>query len=259
MSGFKISSITNLQHLFNSGLLLGVPVQYTTALQNNQSIFYNATLGIWQNGSGGTSGTSIPDGTVTEPGLYFAAETDTGIYRVGTNDMGFTAGGTEVHRAVRLGSGRPKLLVGDYDSSVSPLFQVGSNTLWNRVYHAGSGSSKTFTFNLAPNSTNPALEYSPCIIQIGVTTGTRNSVDEQIIGSKRITTGFIRLDNNTMSDSTVLEDINSGTYPSMTITTNALLNGFSVTITTPTTGIQMKNVVNVNYTGGELYIEDVTE
>jgi hypothetical protein len=33
------------------------------------------------------------DGVVATPGIAFASDTDTGIYRIGANDMGFAAGG----------------------------------------------------------------------------------------------------------------------------------------------------------------------
>jgi hypothetical protein len=264
MSSFKISSITNLQHLFNSGLLLGVPIQYTTPLLNNNSIFYNSALGVWENGVGGSGGgVSMPDGSVTNPGLFFASETDTGIYKIATRDMGFTVGGLEVFQAIQTTTNRPKVLVGNNESpnssTVAPFFQIGTNTLFNRVYDAGSGSTKTFTMTLSPNSIMPLGEYSPCVFQINITTGTRNTTDTQIIGSKRVTIGFIRQDNNTASTSTILEDINSGTYPSMTFNTAALVNGFSVSITTPSTGIAMKNVISINYVGGELFLENITE
>ena len=261
---FKISSITNLQHLYNSGLFLGVPIQYTTPLQTNNSIFYNSTLGIWENGTGGGGGgVTIPDGSVTNPGLFFTSEINTGIYKPpGPNTMGFTVGGIEVFEALQTSSGRPKLLIGNADSSdsntISPLFQIGTNTLFNRVYDSSSGSTKTFTIILSSNSILPLNEYSPCIFQIGVTTGTRNSYDSQIIGSKRVTIGFIRQDGTTTSSSTVLEDINSGVYPSLTFNTS-MLNGFSVTIQTPVTGIDMKNVVNINYVGGELFIDNIID
>ena len=35
-----------------------------------------------------------PDGTVTDPSYSFASDTNTGIYRVGAEQLGFTAGGT---------------------------------------------------------------------------------------------------------------------------------------------------------------------
>jgi hypothetical protein len=45
-----------------------------------------------------------PDGTVSEPGIRFADDLDTGIYRIGANILGIAAGGTERIRATTTGA-----------------------------------------------------------------------------------------------------------------------------------------------------------
>ena len=42
-----------------------------------------------------TGQVSVPDGTASAPGIRFSGDTDTGIYRVGTNTLGITTGGTQ--------------------------------------------------------------------------------------------------------------------------------------------------------------------
>lgn len=263
MSSFKISSITNLQHLFNAGMFLGVPIQYNTALVNNNSIFFNASLGVWENGTGGSGGISVPDGTVSAPGLFFTTEPDTGLYKVAPLATGFTVGGLEVMQTIQTTSGRPKVMIGNNESAnsstLSPFLQVAGHTMYNRVYDSASGGSKTFTFILEPNSFLTPTEYSPCLFDINITTGTKSTLDATVIGSKRLTVGIMRTDNNTLSSSTVLEDINSGVFPSVSIDVGTLVNGFSVTVVTPSTGVEMKNVFSINFLGGEMFLQDVLE
>lgn len=42
------------------------------------------------------TGIGIPDGTVASPGLKFTADGDSGLYRIGPNDLGIAAGGVKV-------------------------------------------------------------------------------------------------------------------------------------------------------------------
>lgn len=55
---------------------------------------------------------SLSDGAVGTPSLFFTADTNTGIYRIGTDQMGFTAGGVKV-ADVLLTSGQRTFTFGD--------------------------------------------------------------------------------------------------------------------------------------------------
>jgi hypothetical protein len=70
---------------------VGVPAGGTTGqvLTKLDAADYNT---IWQTPSGGSVG-AIPDGTEAAPGLAFAADPNTGLYRPGTDQVGITAGG----------------------------------------------------------------------------------------------------------------------------------------------------------------------
>jgi len=65
----------------------------------------------------------VADGTVAAPGITFASDTDTGIYRVGTNALGITTGGS---------------VAVDFDS-------VGNTNVYGRLRSAGNLSSSSWT------------------------------------------------------------------------------------------------------------------
>lgn len=46
------------------------------------------------NGNNVANASTFSDGTVSAPGVAFTSDTDTGIYRIGANNIGFAAGGT---------------------------------------------------------------------------------------------------------------------------------------------------------------------
>jgi hypothetical protein len=55
---------------------------------------YNgSTWGALGGGGGGSGATSIADGTAAAPGLAFASDTDTGLYRPGADSLGFATAG----------------------------------------------------------------------------------------------------------------------------------------------------------------------
>ena len=71
-----------------------------TTIANDAAEFESLGSGNWRcvsytrsNGLNVSNANGIGDGTVGAPGLSFATDTDTGIYRVGANSMGFSAGG----------------------------------------------------------------------------------------------------------------------------------------------------------------------
>ncbi|MCS7316707.1 MAG: hypothetical protein NZZ41_00085 [Candidatus Dojkabacteria bacterium] len=60
------------------------------------------------------------DGTVTNPSIYFTADTDTGIYRPGSDTIGFTTGGVEKFRITATGG----TFTGNFNLSLGSTLQA---------------------------------------------------------------------------------------------------------------------------------------
>ena len=75
-------------------------VEQSAALQEDQLRRIAALERASTSGSGGSVVIPDPlllaDGSAAAPSLAFTADTDTGMYRAGTNEIGFTAGGVEL-------------------------------------------------------------------------------------------------------------------------------------------------------------------
>lgn len=106
--------------------------------------------------------TGIPDGTVNEPAIAFLTDEDTGIYRIGENDLGIaTAGVNRVNiSTTSLTSGLR--LLGIQGSAAAPAysFLADSNT---GIYSSGSDE-----VSIAAGGAD--------VLRIGATNGTLNSV-----------------------------------------------------------------------------------
>jgi hypothetical protein len=115
----------------------------------------------------------IPDGSVATPGLRFLNDTDTGIYRSGSNTLGLVTGASA--RLFINSSG----LVGIGTSSVNALLEVNNSTAGGEVQriegnYDGSGSVILTNWRRAGGSVAAALKYnddsSPLCMSIGTTT-----------------------------------------------------------------------------------------
>ena len=73
----------------------------------------------------------ISDGTAAAPSLAFTADSDTGIYRAGTNEIGFTAGGVEL---LSVGSADVDVVTGH----LNVFSNTGSDTISLGEYSGGS-------------------------------------------------------------------------------------------------------------------------
>lgn len=85
-----------------SSLILPTAGSITTAA-GDCAHFLSLGGGNWRclayqraDGSSLSNQTILPDGSVSTPALRFTSDTDTGLYRVGPNTMGFAAGGDQV-------------------------------------------------------------------------------------------------------------------------------------------------------------------
>tara|TARA_R110000868_G_scaffold58139_5_gene179657 strand:- start:320 stop:2125 length:1806 start_codon:yes stop_codon:yes gene_type:complete len=106
-----------------------------------------------------TAGNSLfPDGLESAPSIQFGLDTDTGIYRIGTNNIGIATNGTlrwHVSSAGSLFSGS-----GNYDYNIGAALVLGSS---------GTASAPTFTFGSSAD-TNTGM-YRVSEDQIGFTAG----------------------------------------------------------------------------------------
>lgn len=91
---------------------------------------------------GGVAYARVAPGSVSIPGLSFLNDTDTGIYSVTTNRIGFSAGGSLAFEAANYGSGG--LLQINVGTSTNPGigFAGGTNT---GIYQAGGVGTLSFT------------------------------------------------------------------------------------------------------------------
>ena len=74
---------------------------------------------------------SLPDGTALAPSLTFTSDPDTGMYRAGTNEIGFTAGGVEL---LSVGSADVDVVTGH----LNVFSNTGSDTISLGEYSGGS-------------------------------------------------------------------------------------------------------------------------
>jgi hypothetical protein len=90
------------------------------------------------NVSGTISGAiSLSDGTAASPGLYFTSDTNTGIYRPGTDVFGISAGGNDVARFVG-------------NTSAVNYFSIGSSVTTNPLTIAAAGTDTDISIALSP-------------------------------------------------------------------------------------------------------------
>ncbi|MEK6249051.1 MAG: hypothetical protein N2C12_12785, partial [Planctomycetales bacterium] len=92
----------------------------------------------------------ISDGTAAAPSLAFTADTDTGMYRAGTNEIGFTAGGVEL---LSVGSADVDVVTGH----LNVFSNTGSDTISLGEYSGGSNLAaiETSSFYALLGTGNP--------------------------------------------------------------------------------------------------------
>lgn len=105
-----------------------------------------------------TTSVLIPDGTAAAPSVQFSADTNTGIYRIGTDNFGFATAGVlrwHISASGNLFSGS-----GNYDYTIGASLFLGSS---------GSASAPTFSFG-SSTDTNTGM-YRVGEDQLGFTAG----------------------------------------------------------------------------------------
>ena len=113
---------------------------WVSFVQDTGSLLYY-TGSIWSN-IGAAVSSLFGDGTVGAPGIAFASDADTGIYRIGTNSLGIATGGVLRHTI-------------DTANETTTLNQIGPD---------GSASAPSYSFSADPDNglyrigtNNPAL------------------------------------------------------------------------------------------------------
>ena len=131
----------------------------TGTSSTNVALTLTASGGTTNNALNITAGSSLfPDGSVSTPSIQFGSDTDTGIYRIGTNNIGIATNGTlrwHVSSGGNLFSGS-----GNYDYNIGASLVLGSS---------GSASAPTFSFGSSAD-TNTGI-YRVGEDQLGFTAG----------------------------------------------------------------------------------------
>lgn len=193
------------------GLILPTAANITTAA-GDTAMFVSLGSGFWKcilftraNGQSLVSVASINDGTVSAPGLYFLSDTDTGMYRIGTNNMGFTCGGTKV-----------------LDVATGAVVLTGSLTVTNGATIGGgltssngfSSTSGTATLTATTNIFTWAAAGSTAVQAVGNWTHTMQAGAYQIDLDKTNGLGFFKVDGTNGNSIYLYAGAASATAPS---------------------------------------------
>lgn len=227
-------------------LLVGLVVPVGAEAQNifrRDIIYVGGGTGDPLNGDGGSSfygdGRAtfdgkllIPDGTVGAPGIGFKDDTNTGIYRIGADDLGFTLGGVEGFSldasafTAGVSSGANKIMFG-YDGTRGRIqtgagkelfLSVGGNTFGtattNIILKTNQSTNLLGDLNLT-NSTDPTITATTAGQNLVLTTasgdvfiddslGVHTGSPQSLIHSVAVNSGGdvegIRIQNNTLTD-----------------------------------------------------------
>ena len=132
--------------------------------------------------SGTSSEIGIPDGTVTAPGLYFGSDVNNGLYRIGTDNWGISAGGVLAQSYGTLG-----VSIGVNGTAADPGLQFRSG-----ASAAGFFSPAVGTLGFAVADTEAGRITAAAGLLWGQST-------ETTPGDATTTTGFALLGNGRMS------------------------------------------------------------
>ena len=114
----------------------------------------------------------IPDGTVSLPGLAFTNETSSGLYRVGPNNIGLSAFGSEGIDFHQIGAGQVNVGIGIAASAGSTNFFTANRTLNGIVdYNFGNASAGANSATIFQIANGPSSNYTLIENWANTTTG----------------------------------------------------------------------------------------
>jgi hypothetical protein len=176
------------------------------------------------NVSGSISGAiSVSDGTAAAPGLYFTSDTNTGIYRPGTDVFGITSGGNDVARFVGNTSAVNYFSIGASIAS-SPLAIAAAGTDTDvgisispkgaGTVNLGSNLANYITVKGAAASSSPVIAAAGSDTDVGITLTPKGAGRVTIAGAAgtelNVTTS------STASSTTAVSGIASGSTTNIT-------------------------------------------
>lgn len=140
-------------------------------------------------GGGGAPSFELENGTAAAPALTFVSDTDTGVYRIGANNVGFSAGGTLQfdYNTTRILSAVPIYLPNG--SAAAPSVAIGEPA--TGFFSPGAGTVRFAT------GTASIIVFSSAGIQIIPSTGVLSFGSPSDVLLKRGGAGVLRLENGT--------------------------------------------------------------
>lgn len=166
-----------------TSLILPTAASITTAA-GDTALMVSLGSGNWRclaynraSGDSALGGTSFQDGTVGSPGMKFANDTDSGLYRIGSNSIGLALGGVNMATlagtmsinpsgSLTLQSGtQTNITVKPADATSNPAgaitIQGGTNSSGvggNVTIQGGTGSTTSGNVHIVPGTTNGEVE-----------------------------------------------------------------------------------------------------
>jgi hypothetical protein len=204
---------------------------------NGAKVLDVATTGLSVTGTMSSSGvTYAADGTVLLPGVAFTADTDSGVYRIGANNIGVAVNGAKVLDVATTGLSVAGTLSSTSTVTSGPVTVAGAGPQFIGGANASVlGSVKLF------GSTSGDATIQPAAVAGAATAVTLPAVS----GTLATLAGTETLTNKTLTAPTITTMTYAGTTLSNAVTgTGAMVLATSPTLTTPVLGVATATSVN---------------
>lgn len=161
-------------------------------------------------------GVSVGDGTAAAPTVTFISDPDTGLFRRGANDLGFSAGGVEVIYRPRLSATRNYYVRTDGSDSNTGL--------------ANTAGAAFLTIQKAVNTVSNALDLNGYDVTIHVGSGTYTGA--VTITSPQVGSGTITIQGDTVTPTNVVVSTTSADAFNVSNGAQVVIKGFKIQTTT---------------------------